>query len=377
MGLQFKISQDAEVISSIGVGLARGRETIQRVIPNPTSEDVQRIKREAFDAVVRLGAAPENVEVTIEVDPQMQRVRAIAMGASEMRAQDLLKDVTEEEALGIAAASMGLPAGYVQLAAATDQVRVFQGTVEERKWRFFKHRRQPVRAVDREGVIRVQRSHAVVLGANAGNGVQQLRRLWEEVTVYNGDSVITPDVFLIAGRRVLDLSGINTPIRQWPSAGVSWAAGPSAGGAHQRARRAGSTSAMLPRAKPIGFADALRGLPHATPRALGRPFSRQTRRSPASPSTDGWWMRRSAMASRWPAWSRPGGFCPRSLRSGGLPVTIVGKKEGAEHRRIRGVRRAGRHASSVPQRWLGRQATRRVCNGRAAQYGATARISRP
>jgi N-methylhydantoinase A/oxoprolinase/acetone carboxylase beta subunit len=210
MGLHFKISPDAEVISSIGVALALVRETIERVIPNPTSEDLQRIKREAFDAVVRLGAAPENVEVTIEVDPQMQRVRAIAMGASEMRAQDLLKDVTEEEARGIAAASMGLPAGDVQLAAATDQVRVFQGTVEERKWRFFKHRRQPVRAVDREGVIRVQRSHAVVLGANAGNGVQQLRRLWEEVTVYNGDSVITPDVFLIAGRRVLDLSGVNT-----------------------------------------------------------------------------------------------------------------------------------------------------------------------
>jgi hypothetical protein len=41
------------------------------------------------------------------------------MGASEMRAQDLLKDVTEEEARGIAAASMGLPAGDVQLAAAT------------------------------------------------------------------------------------------------------------------------------------------------------------------------------------------------------------------------------------------------------------------
>ena len=41
---------------------------------------------------MRLGAAAENVEVTIEVDPQTQRVRATAMGASEMRAQDLLKD---------------------------------------------------------------------------------------------------------------------------------------------------------------------------------------------------------------------------------------------------------------------------------------------
>ena len=39
-------------------------------------------------------------------------------------------------------------------------------------------------------------------------GIAQLRRCWEEVTIYNGDSVITPDVFVIAGRRVVDLSGI-------------------------------------------------------------------------------------------------------------------------------------------------------------------------
>jgi len=208
MGLQFKISQDAEVISSIGVALAMVRETIERVIPNPTPEDLQRIKREAFDAVVRLGAAPENVEVTIEVDPQMQRVRATAMGASEMRAQDLLKEVSEEEARGIAATSMGVPADAVRLAAATDQIRVFQGQVEERKWRFFKSRRSPVRAVDREGVIRVQRSDGLVVSATAATGLYQLRRVWEEVTIYNGDSVIAPDMFVISGRRVVDLSGV-------------------------------------------------------------------------------------------------------------------------------------------------------------------------
>jgi N-methylhydantoinase A/oxoprolinase/acetone carboxylase beta subunit len=208
MGLAFQISQDAEVISSIGVALALVREMVERVVPNATGEDLRRIKREAFDAVVKLGAAPENVEVTIEVDPQTQRVRATATGASEMRAQDLLKDVSVEQARAIAADSMGLPADQVRLVAATDQMRVFQGELEERKLRWFKRRRNPVRAVDREGVIRVQRSHALVVGASAGTGLDQLRRLWEQVTIYNGDSVITPDVFVIAGRRVVDLSGV-------------------------------------------------------------------------------------------------------------------------------------------------------------------------
>jgi len=43
MALEFKISQDAEVISSIGVALALVRETVERVIPNATPEDLQRI----------------------------------------------------------------------------------------------------------------------------------------------------------------------------------------------------------------------------------------------------------------------------------------------------------------------------------------------
>jgi N-methylhydantoinase A len=209
MNLDFSISQDAEVISSIGVALALVRETVERVIPNAMPDDLQRIKREAFDAVVRLGAAPENVEVTIEVDPQTQRVRATAMGASEMRAQDMRKEVSEDEAREIAARSMGLSPDTVRLAAATDQVRVFQGQIEERKWHIFRSRRAPLRAVDREGVIRVQRSDGVVAGATAQNGLAEMRRLWEEVTIYNGDSVITPDMFVIAGRRVVDLSGVS------------------------------------------------------------------------------------------------------------------------------------------------------------------------
>src|SRR5262249_55545691 len=133
MGLRFEICQDAEVISSIGVALALVRESVERVMPNASAEDLQRIKREALDAVVKLGAAPDNVEVMIEVDAQTQRVRATATGASEMRAQDLLKDISEDEARTIAADSMALPSGSVKLIAATDQMRVFQGEVEERR----------------------------------------------------------------------------------------------------------------------------------------------------------------------------------------------------------------------------------------------------
>jgi len=46
------------VISSIGVALALVRDVVERVIPNPTPEDLKRIRREAFEAVVKLGPRP-------------------------------------------------------------------------------------------------------------------------------------------------------------------------------------------------------------------------------------------------------------------------------------------------------------------------------
>ena len=107
-GLHHEISRDAEVISSIGVALALVRDVVERVIPNPQPEDLKRIRREAFEAVVKLGAAPDNVEVTIEVDQNTHRVRATAMGASEMRARQRRDEVGETEAREIAAKAMGV-----------------------------------------------------------------------------------------------------------------------------------------------------------------------------------------------------------------------------------------------------------------------------
>lgn len=209
LGLDYKISPDAEVISSIGVALAMVREVVERVIPNVRTEDLLAIKREAFDAVLRLGAAPETVEVRVEVNPQTQRVRAIAVGASEMRTHDLSKALSVDEAREAAAKSMGIASDAVQPVAATERMWVFQGTVEEKKWRFFSSRRKPIRVMDLEGVIRIQASNGSAVQTTAQYALGDLKRFWEETAIYNGDSVIQPDVFVITSSHVVDLSGMS------------------------------------------------------------------------------------------------------------------------------------------------------------------------
>src|SRR5262249_2195203 len=77
-GLKHEISRGAEVISSIGVALALVRDVVERIIPHPQPDDLIAIRKEALEAVVRLGADPAQVDVTVEVDQQTHRVRATA-----------------------------------------------------------------------------------------------------------------------------------------------------------------------------------------------------------------------------------------------------------------------------------------------------------
>jgi len=187
LGLRHMISPDAEVISSIGVALAMVREVVERVIADPTPADLRAIRREALDAVVRLGASPTTVEVTIEIDPHSQRVRATAVGASEMRARHR-RHIGEADALRIAAESMGVPAADTRLAAQTDGMRLIQATIDGRA---------PVRAVDLEGAIRIQRSNAQVEHAHAADALAHLTSRWDE-----------GELFLVMGGHVIDLGGL-------------------------------------------------------------------------------------------------------------------------------------------------------------------------
>jgi N-methylhydantoinase A len=83
-GFQYRIARDAEVISPIGVALALVRDMVERTIVDPQPEDIVRIRREAAERVIAAGAAPDRVEVSVEIDAQHNRVRAIASGATAM-----------------------------------------------------------------------------------------------------------------------------------------------------------------------------------------------------------------------------------------------------------------------------------------------------
>ena len=200
MELEYSIPKYAEVISSIGVALAMVRDVVERVIPQPTEEDIASIKKEAAMAAIKSGAVPESVEVHIEIDPQTSKVTAIAMGSTEVKTTDLLKECTPEETLEIAAKSMHASAEEVRLLAGDDMYYVY-GCIRKNK--------QNIRVIDRKGFIKVQRGDGAAIRTTAAEWETELKKLWDRMLSYKTDMVAVPDIYMCINGKFLEYISIS------------------------------------------------------------------------------------------------------------------------------------------------------------------------
>lgn len=200
MGLQYSIPENAEVISSIGVALSMVRDVVERVIPNPTQDDIRALKKEATDAAVSSGAAPDTVEVHIEIDSQTGKITAIATGSTEVKATDLLKECDEAEATELATQDFGPKASDIRLAEKTEKFFVFSGVRDDKT---------PLRIVDKKGFIKVQCSDGVVKKCKVKDYREVVEQIWKEGAVFKTDTVLRPDFFICCGPRVSDYSAVD------------------------------------------------------------------------------------------------------------------------------------------------------------------------
>lgn len=199
MGVKYSIPENAEVISSIGVALAMVRDVVERIIPSPSKEDIRSIKVEAMNKAIESGATPDSVEIHVEIDPQTSKVTAIATGSTEVKTTDLTKEATEEEALELAAEDMRMTKAQVET---LDKNKYFYVVGEAG------HHNTPgaVRIVDKKGFIKVQRGRGMCCKTRAGDYLDVLAGLWDDMAVYQTELVARPDYYLCIGARVMDFS---------------------------------------------------------------------------------------------------------------------------------------------------------------------------
>ena len=213
MGHKSYIAKNAPVISTIGVALAMVRDMVERSVTNPTEEDIISVRREAELKAIQNGAAPGTVEVSVEVDTQRNIVRAVAVGATEMRSKDRLNQkLDQDKLLDIVAENLDAPRADLKVAAQNGVMYAVQYTkVEKKLFGLMKKSSNQLRLIDEEGVIRLQKNNAWVRQTTVGQWEKDLAWILEELTEYNDGGTNLPNVYVVLGKRIIDLSGLQSP----------------------------------------------------------------------------------------------------------------------------------------------------------------------
>lgn len=210
MKVKCQLAKNAPVISTIGAALAMVRDVVERTIINPTEEDLLRIRSEAENRAIESGANPETIEVDVEIDAALNRVRAIAMGTTELVRKDLdQQDLSPEELAQTAAAALSCDASDVSETAHNRFFHIYTSKPKKRGFfSFLKGSSEPACVIDNKGIIKLNLKNAKVRNAAAGELLSSAYDIIREYAVYDESGERAPDVFLLAGSKLIDLKGI-------------------------------------------------------------------------------------------------------------------------------------------------------------------------
>src|ERR1700761_3718062 len=197
--LPFELAKDAEIISSIGAAMAMVREVIERANPDPSSEEIAELRAETLQAIGRLGADPKTVDITVEIDRQTGRIRAIATGAAALHGPDRRRHIDEASARRMAARALHRSEDEVRLIAKTTGAFVFTAKSGAG---------HSLRIIDWHGTMRLQRSNAAVRETTVA-GWHDAFRAMDLFGPEDGDDTFFGAV-LLYGEHMLDLSGVGS-----------------------------------------------------------------------------------------------------------------------------------------------------------------------
>jgi hypothetical protein len=186
------------------------RETVERNILNPTSEDLMRVRQEAEEAVIRMGAAPATVEVKVTVDHHHQRVVATAIGSTEARLIDKIgRPMTASKRIDVAATALSADESHLIVLAHTDFFTAYASPkVKSRLWGLLQEKSRPAVVVDHHGIVRLNFERVEVAEATAAEGAEKLRAFLEAHTHYGDSGPQIPGIHLAIGPRLVDFSGL-------------------------------------------------------------------------------------------------------------------------------------------------------------------------
>ncbi|MBS6646593.1 MAG: hydantoinase/oxoprolinase family protein [Clostridiaceae bacterium] len=212
MRLNYKIAENAPVIATIGAALAMVRDSIERTIINPSQEDILKIRNEAEQAVIKAGASPSTVEVTIDIDTAKNIVKAVAVGTTDLSAKASMGEaLTEDELEKTVRDSFNqLENCRVEKVFGSPTLHAYHiGAQKKSVIPFFKKKVDLLCVIDCSGVIKLSVEQADFYEFS-GRSKSLLEKQIEEHMKFDESGKTSPMIYLLINGKIADLSGLDS-----------------------------------------------------------------------------------------------------------------------------------------------------------------------
>lgn len=212
LNMKAQISKNAPIISTIGAALAMVRDVVERTLINPTEEEILRIRSEAEYMAIESGANPDTVEVSIEIDSTLNRVRAIAMGTTELVRKTLgVSEMKEEDIRKEAVKVLQCEISEVVLLTKNKSFYVYTAKKERKGfWSIFKSRKTNTCVFDTKGILKLNVFNAETETVLAKDLKENALQIIKKYAYYDENGECTPDLFMLIRSKIVDLKGLAT-----------------------------------------------------------------------------------------------------------------------------------------------------------------------
>jgi N-methylhydantoinase A/oxoprolinase/acetone carboxylase beta subunit len=204
---QYRIADNSEVISSIGVCIASIREEREKIIENPTPDDISLFVQEVEKIAITKGALPESISTQSEYLGEKSLLRVTVYGNMKLDVgTNDAKEIDDEEAEVLACELFGINEGVHRIFDMKDYY-IFACEIYKKKL-FLKSKKQPVLVLDKYGHVRISIENADIFSGSPQEMKEKIHSLMNEHGLSKDE--LAPQIHIVDGKRILDFSSLSS-----------------------------------------------------------------------------------------------------------------------------------------------------------------------
>jgi N-methylhydantoinase A len=206
LNCRYRIADNSEVISSIGVCTASIREEREKIIDNASPDEISLFIQEVEKIAISKGALPESISSQSEYISEKSLLRVTVYGNMKLDVGiNNTKEIDDQEAEVLACELFGINEGVQRIFNMKDYY-VFACEIHKKKL-FLKSKKQPVLVLDKYGHVRVSVENADIYSGTPREMKEKIQSLINDHGLSNE---LAPQIHIVDGKRILDFSSLSS-----------------------------------------------------------------------------------------------------------------------------------------------------------------------